>query len=159
MTTPATATASPAAAQPAAPPKPKRSESLRIGNKGEGRYIHIPFEAPKTIDEFYALFGENETFLAKMAERGVRIRIQDEFREEVSERLKKGESPDTVRNWVMDQLADLDLTVVKERATPSRKPKEVEATTAEVEQFGGADALRQFLAAKGIGLKIAGQQA
>lgn len=126
---------------------------LRIGNKGEGKHVKIPFSEPENLQEFKDLFGDNEAFLVQSAMRGVRIRIQDLTRETVADGLKAGKSQEAVVNEVLDLLSTTDITEKKERAKPGpRKP--VEVTLPEGKQTFSKDDLAALLASHGI--KVAG---
>lgn len=131
-----------------------KESKLRIGNKGEGKSITIPFNEPETPEEWYATFGDNQQFLVDCAKRGVRIKIQDFTRELVADELKKGTAPENVQRIVLDWLENNDITVKKERKGPGpRKP--VEVAVPEGKQNFTLDELKAMLAASGV--KIAGE--
>lgn len=128
---------------------------LRIGNKGEGKFVKIPFDEPETIDEFKSQFGDNESFLLDMSLRGVRIRIQDLTRDLVAEGLKANKAPEVVVDEVIAWLNTHDITEKKERKAPGpRKPVEV---VAEAKASYSNDELRAMLEKAGVKLVIAGQ--
>lgn len=128
---------------------------LRIGNKGEGKFVKIPFDEPETIDEFKSQFGDNESFLLDMSLRGVRIRIQDLTRDLVAEGLKANKAPEVVVDEVIAWLGSHDITEKKERKAPGpRKPVEV---VAEAKASYSNDELRAMLEKAGVKLVIAGQ--
>lgn len=129
-----------------------KETKLRIGNKGEGKHVKIPFSEPENLQEFKDLFGDNEQFMVSSAMRGVRIRIQDLTREQVAEGLKEGKTQDQVANEVLDFLGTADITEKKERKAPVRKPVEV-AIPEGKQNFSKAD-LEALLAQHGI--KVAG---
>lgn len=105
-----------------------KSKELRIGNKGEGNFIKIPFDEPETIEEWNSVFGTNPQFLLDMALRGARIRIQDLTRDKVAEGLKAGKAQDVVVDDVLGWLNENDITAKRERKAPGpRKPVEVVA--------------------------------
>lgn len=124
---------------------------LRIGNKGKENAVHIPFQAPDTIEEFYAQFGENEGFLMRMAIRGLRIHVQAEARQLVTDGLKAGKDKAVIVNEVLDHLNGVDLTEQKERKapTPRAKPK-VTADTFEGVEGSVRDKLIAQLRAQGV---------
>jgi hypothetical protein len=130
-----------------------KETKLRIGNKGEGKHVKIPFSEPETLQEFRELFGDNEGFLVGSAMRGVRIRIQDLTRDTVAEGLKAGKSTEAVASEVLDLLSTIDITEKKERKAPVRKP--VEVALPEGKTTFSKDELQALLAAHGV--KIAGQ--
>lgn len=125
-----------------------KAKELRIGNKGEGKFIKIPFDEPETLEEWNNVFGDNQQFLIDMALRGARIRIQDLTRETVAEELKKGTSPEETVDKVLDWLNQNDITAKRERRAPGpRKAPEVVAE--EKGTYSNAE-LKAMLEAAGV---------
>lgn len=142
-------------AAPAAKETPKQP-TLRIGNKGEGKNVRIPFENPDTITDFYSRYGENEDFLLDCAARGLRIKIQDATRDMVAEELKNGAAPEAVVAKVLQFLDTTDISAKKERKSPGpRKPPTVTLDPTKG-TYSAAD-LQALLAAQGIVVQTGGQ--
>lgn len=126
---------------------------LRIGNKGEGKFVKIPFSEPETLDEFKKAFGDNEQFILDTSMRGVRIKIQDLTRDIVTEGLKAGKTTEQVVDEVVTWLNENDITVKRERAKPGpRKPVEVVAE--EKSSYSNAE-LKAMLEKAGVKLVTA----
>lgn len=145
------------ATQPAASgtKETEKVPTLRIGNKGEGKHIRIPFTPPTTVAEFYDQFTngeENEEFLMDLALRGLRIKIQDLTRDMVAEGLKEGKSPQALVTEVLQYLESIDITEKKERKAPTpRKP--VDLSGVSIPEDAKAALFERLRAA---GVKIAG---
>lgn len=132
-----------------------KSKELRIGNKGEGKFVKIPFDEPETIEEWNSVFGNNPQFLLDMGLRGARIRIQDLTRDLVAEELKKGTSPEETVDKVLEWLNANDITAKRERKAPGpRKPVEVVAE--EKGSYSNAE-LKAMLEKAGVKFVPAGQ--
>lgn len=133
-----------------------KTGKLRIGNKGEGKHVKIPFNEPETIDEFKEVFGTNEQFLLDCSMRGVRIRIQDLTRDLVAEGLKAGKTQEAVTAEVLDFLEKTDITEKKPRQAPApRKPVDL----GDVEDKLPADVKALLMERlKAAGVKVVGQE-
>jgi hypothetical protein len=134
----------------------EKQPTLRIGNKGEGKHIRIPFDPPTTVDEFYQQFTggvENEEFLMDLALRGLRIKIQDMTRDKVAEDLKAGKPKEQIVNEVLEFLGEIDITEKKERKAPTpRKPVDLAGIN-----LGTEDAKQDLLARlAAAGVKVQG---